>query len=227
RSGGNHRPVRVLRRSRRCDMAARKKARKLGRAERTERSAVIHTNLDQAAAAINDLHARVLADVIEARVWDIHRDIDGFSGLRDWLMERFDFHMRVAADLAVIARLSGKFTALAQAATSGAARIDGVAAAVRRLEKTQALRVCARAPDREPEPPPFDPAVLCPTPEHMVAQYCAHASIKEIHAHLDALEAALDTGQELIDGLGQESLQRVDLVELDNGMWVLEGLLSA
>src|SRR5690606_39250146 len=82
-------------------------------------------------------------------------------------------------------------------------------------------------PYREPEPSPFDPAVLCPTPEHMVAQYCQHASIKEVHAHLDALEAALDTGQELIDGLGQESLQRVDLVELDNGMWVLEGLLSA
>src|SRR5690606_18822972 len=82
-------------------------------------------------------------------------------------------------------------------------------------------------PYREPEPSPFDPAVLCPTPEHMVAQYCQHASIKEIHAHLDALEAALDTGQELIDGLGQETLQRIDLVELDNGMWVLDGLLSA
>src|SRR5690606_27921270 len=88
--------------------------------------------------------------------------------------------------------------------------IDGVAAAVRRLEKTQALRVYARAPYREPEPSPFDPAVLCATPEDMVAQYCAHASVKEVHAHLDALEAALDTGQELIDGLGQETLQRVD-----------------
>src|SRR5690606_14585469 len=103
RSGKNHRPVQVLRRSRRCDMAARKKARKPGRAERSERSQAIHANLDKAAAAINDLHARVLADVIEARVWNIYRDVDGFSGLRDWLMERFDFHMRVAADLAVIA----------------------------------------------------------------------------------------------------------------------------
>ncbi|HLU27221.1 MAG TPA: hypothetical protein VKZ65_02200, partial [Glycomyces sp.] len=206
---------------------AAKKARKLGGAERSERSQAIHTELDEAASLINAVHARVLASVIEARVWNLHRDIDGFSGLRDWLMERFDFHMRVAADLAVIARLSAKFTALAEAATSGAARIDGVAAAVRRLEKTQALRVYARAPYREPEPSPFDPGVLCPTPEHMVAQYCQHASVKEVHAHLDALEAALDTGQELIDGLGQETLQRVDLVELENGMWVLDGLLSA
>src|SRR5690606_40500963 len=113
----------VLRRSRRCDMAARKKARKPSRAERTERSAVIHTNLDQAAAAINDLHASVLADVIEARVWDLHLDIDGFSGLRDWLMERFDFHMRTASDLAVVAMLSSNVTSPAQAATSGAARL--------------------------------------------------------------------------------------------------------
>src|SRR5690606_684326 len=118
-----------------------KKLRKPGRAERTERSQAIHTNLDQAASLINSVHASVLADVIEARVSNLHRATDGSSGLRDWLMERFDFHMRVAADLAVIARLSGKFTALAQAATSGAARIDGVAAAVRRLEKTRALRV--------------------------------------------------------------------------------------
>src|SRR5690606_24962937 len=106
-------------------MAARKKARKPSRVERTERSQAIHTNLDQAASLINSVHASVLADVIEARVWNLHRDVDGFSGLRDWLMERFDFHMRVAADLAVIARLSAKFTALAQAATTGAARIDG------------------------------------------------------------------------------------------------------
>src|SRR5690606_39600620 len=118
-------------------MAARKKARQLGRAERTERSAVIHTNLDQAAAAINDLHASVLADVIEARVWNIHRDVDGFSGLRDWLMERFDFHMRTAADLAVIARLSAKFTALAQAATSGPPRFVGWPDPVGVMWKTQ------------------------------------------------------------------------------------------
>src|SRR5690606_14653531 len=208
-------------------MAAKKQARKLSGTERSERSQAIHTELDEAAAAINALHARVLASVIEARVWNIHRDIDGFSGLRDWLMEKFDFHMRVAADLAVIARLSDKFTALAQAATSGAARIDGVAAAVRRLEKTRALRVYARAPYREPEPSPFDASVLCATPEDMVAQYCVHASVKEVHAHLDALEAALDTGEGLIDGLGQETRQRVDLVELENGMWVLDGLLSA
>jgi hypothetical protein len=36
--------------------------------------------------------------------------------VRDWLIEQFNFHIRTAADLAVIARLSAKFTALAQAA---------------------------------------------------------------------------------------------------------------
>src|SRR5690606_39244021 len=118
-------------------MAARKQARKPSRAERSERSQAIHTELDEAAAAINALHARVLASVIEARVWNIHRDIDGFSGLRDWLMEQFDFHMRVAADLAVIARLSAKFTALAQAATSGPPRFVGWPDPVGVMWKTQ------------------------------------------------------------------------------------------
>ncbi|HEU5127512.1 MAG TPA: hypothetical protein VFU12_05930, partial [Glycomyces sp.] len=70
------------------------KPHKPGRTERTERSAVIHTQLDQAAAMINAAHATVLERVIEAKVWNIHRDVDGFSGLRDWLVAAFDFHTR-------------------------------------------------------------------------------------------------------------------------------------
>ncbi|HEU5126547.1 MAG TPA: DUF222 domain-containing protein [Glycomyces sp.] len=200
---------------------------KPSRTERTERSVVIHTQLDQAAAMINAAHATVLERVIEAKVWNIHRDVDGFSGLRDWLVAAFDFHTRTAADLAAIARCAAKFTVLAETATTGAARIDSIAAATRRLDKTKALRVYAKAPYREPVASPFDTSVSCPTPEHLIAQYCQHATVKEVHAHLDELEAALDSGEELIDGLGQESLQRLDLIETETGMWVLDGLLSA
>ncbi|WP_460497482.1 HNH endonuclease signature motif containing protein [Glycomyces tarimensis] len=200
---------------------------KPSKTERTERAAAIHTNLDEAAALMNSVHARVLSDVIEAKAWNIHRDCDGFSALREWLVSTFDFHLRVAADLAAIARTAGKFTVLAETATSAAARIDRVAAAVRRLDATKALRVYARAPYKEPVPSPFDADTLCPTPEHLIAQYCIHATVKDVHAQLDELQAALDNGEELLDGLGQQSLQRLDLVETENGMFVLSGLLSA
>jgi hypothetical protein len=46
--------------------------------------------------------------------------------------------------VAWIARLSGKFRLLAEAATSGAARIDQVAFAVRQLDQTPAMRLFAR-----------------------------------------------------------------------------------
>src|SRR5690606_27748765 len=136
-------------------------------------------------------------------------------------------HTRTAADLAAIARPSGKFRALAEAATSGAARIDAVAAAARRLDKTRALRVYASTAYREPVASPIDPAAACGKPEALVVDYCRHAPWAEVHAHLDAIEAALDAGEELLEGLGQASLQRLDLVEQPNGMWELSGLLDA
>ncbi|GAB3649775.1 hypothetical protein GCM10028833_18110 [Glycomyces tarimensis] len=204
-----------------------KATRTQSKTERTERAKVIHTTLDDAAATINALHARVLSEVIEAKAWNIHRDCDGFSALREWLVATFDFHLRTAADLAAIARTAGKFTVLAETATSARARIDRVAAAVRRLDATKALRVYARTPYKEPVPSPFDADTLCPTPEHLVAEYCIHATVKDVHAQLDELQAALDSGEELLDGLGQQSLQRLDLVETENGMFVLSGLLSA
>jgi hypothetical protein len=195
--------------------------------ERTAKSEVIHTALDQAAAAINAFHASVLSSVIEAQAWKIHRDIDGFPGLRDWLCATFDFHTRTAADLAAIARCAKKFTILTQAATTAAARIDLVAAAVRRLEATKALRVYAKTAYREPVPSPFDTQVQCPTPEHLISEWCKHATVKDVHARLDEIEAALDSGEEILEGLGQDSLQRLELVELDNGMWTLDATLSA
>ncbi|WP_460496435.1 HNH endonuclease signature motif containing protein [Glycomyces tarimensis] len=200
---------------------------KPSRTERTERAAAIHTDLNEAASLINSVHAEVLRRVIEAKTWNIHRDCDGFSALREWLVSTFDFHLRTAADLAAIARTAGKFTVLAETATSAAARIDRVAAAVRRLDATKALRVYARTPYKEPVPSPFDAETLCATPEHLIAQYCVHATVKDVHAQLDELQAALDSGEELLDGLGQQSLQRLDLVETENGMFILSGLLSA
>ena len=195
--------------------------------ERTSKSQAIHSTLDEAAAAINDFHARVLSSVIEAQAWKIHRDIDGYSGLRDWLCAKFDFHTRTAADLAAIARCARKFTVLGETATSGSARIDLIAAAVRRLEATKALRLYAKTAYREPVVSPFSAEVQCATPEHLISEWCKHSTVKEVHARLDEIEAALDSGEEILEGLGQDSLQRLELVELENGMWALDATLSA
>ncbi|GAB3993284.1 hypothetical protein GCM10029992_04540 [Glycomyces albus] len=88
-------------------------------AERTERARSIRTDLDDAAAVVNEVHARVLSRVIEAKDWRVHRDIDGFGGLCEWLKATFDFHYKTAADLAAIARHANKFGVLTAAATSG------------------------------------------------------------------------------------------------------------
>ncbi|GAB4006483.1 hypothetical protein GCM10029992_57290 [Glycomyces albus] len=117
--------------------------------ERTETAKAIRTELDDSAALINAAHARVLSQVITAQTWKVHRDLDGFSSLRDWLVSKFDFHYKTAADLAAIARNSGKFAVLTEAATSGAARVDQVAYATRALDKTPAMRLYAKTPYRE------------------------------------------------------------------------------
>ncbi|GAB3997878.1 hypothetical protein GCM10029992_22120 [Glycomyces albus] len=97
------------------DMSGRQR---LNPAERTEKAQAIRTRLDDAAALINAAHAQILADVITAQAWKVHRDLDGYSSLRDWLAAKFDFHYKTAADLAAIARNSGKFAVLTEAATS-------------------------------------------------------------------------------------------------------------
>ncbi|MBO3733879.1 hypothetical protein, partial [Glycomyces niveus] len=85
----------------------------------SERAAAIRTALDDAASLINVQHAQVLSAVIEMKEANLHRSAFGFSALRDLLVSQFDFHNRTAADIAAIARLSGKFRLLAKAATSG------------------------------------------------------------------------------------------------------------
>ncbi|WP_100447949.1 HNH endonuclease signature motif containing protein, partial [Glycomyces xiaoerkulensis] len=195
--------------------------------ERSRKAQAIHTHLNSAAAAVNALHAQALDQVIEAQTWRIHRDFGGFSSLRDWLMHTFDFGPASATELAAIARTSRKFTHLAETARTGAAGIGPIAAAVRRLERVRALRLYAKTPYPEPIPSPFDPEASCPTPEHLIAQYCVHAPVSDLHRHLDELQTALDNGQTLLDGLSEQSLQRLDLVEQDNGMWTIDGVVAA
>ncbi|MDR7339176.1 HNH endonuclease signature motif containing protein [Glycomyces lechevalierae] len=168
----------------------------------------------------------MLSAVIAMKEQGLHRSEFGFSALRDLLLSQFDFTFNTAGSIAAIARLSGKFRLLAKAATTGTARIDQVAYAVRQLDQTPAMRLFARTPFRAPAPSPFDPAVLCATPEAMVAQYCAHASFRELRRHLDELWASIAEETELFDELGEQSLQRLELTPQGNGMWALEGTLS-
>jgi len=196
------------------------------RPDRHSQAQAIRSTLDTAAAAINAQHAAVLGAVIDMHASGLHRSAFGFSALRDLLLSQFDFTFNTAGSIAAIARLSGKFRLLAQAATTGKARIDQVAYAVRQLDKTPAMRLFARTPFRAPVRSPFDASVECTTPEAMVGEYCAHAPFKDLQRHLDELAASLAEESELLDGLGEQSLQWIDLAMQGNGMWSLSGELT-
>ncbi len=196
------------------------------RPDRRSQAQAIRSTLDTAAEAINAHHAQVLSAVIAMKEQNLHRSEFGFSALRDLLLSQFDFTFNTAGSIAAIARLSTKFSVLAQAATTGAARIDQVAFAVRQLDKTPAMRLFAKTPFREPVASPFDASVECTTPEALIAQYCAHAPFKDLQRHLDELAAQMAEEAELFDGLGEQSLQWIDLAESGNGMWSLSGELS-
>ena len=186
----------------------------------------IRSTLEEAAAGINAFHAQVLGAVIAMKESGLHRSVFGFSALRSLLLSQFDFTLDTAGSIAVIAKLSGKFTVLAEAATTGQARIDQVAFAVRWLDKTPAMRLFAKTPFRTPVPSPFDAETLCATPEALIAQYCAHAPFKDLQRHLKELEAQLAEESELFDSLGEQSLQWIEIAETGNGMWSLSGELS-
>ncbi|SDE26051.1 HNH endonuclease signature motif containing protein, partial [Glycomyces harbinensis] len=195
-------------------------------ADSRSRAQALRSTLDAAASLINAQHAQVLSAVIAMNEANLHRSQFGFSALRDLLLSQFDFTFNTAGSIAAIARLARKFTVLARAATTGAARIDQVAYAVRQLDQTPAMRQFAKTPFRAPVASPFDPDVTCTTPEAMVSEYCAHASFKDLRRHLDELRAAIAEETELLDALGEQSLQRLELTEQGNGMWHLEGDLS-
>ena len=98
--------------------------------------------------------------------------------------------------------------------------------AVRWLDKTPAMRLFAKTPFRTPVPSPFDAETLCATPEALIAQYCAHAPFKDLQRHLKELDAQLADESELLDSLGEQSLQWIEIAETGNGMWSLSGELS-
>ncbi len=194
--------------------------------DRQTQARAIRSTLEEAAAGINAFHAQVLGAVIAMKESGLHRSVFGFSALRDLLLSQFDFTFNTAGSIAAIARLSTKFKVLAQAATTGQARIDQVAFAVRQLDKTPAMRLFAKTPFRSPVPSPFDASVECTTPEALIAQYCAHAPFKDLQRHLDELAAQLADESELLDSLGEQSLQWIEIAEQGNGMWGLSGELS-
>jgi hypothetical protein len=198
-----------------------------GTADRSSQAQAIRSTLDAAADLINTQHAEVLASVIAMKEQNLHRSAFGFSALRDLLLSQFDFTFNTAGSIAAIAKLSGKFQILTAAAVSGKARIDQVAYAIRQLDRTPAMRLFAKTPFRAPVASPFDAAVECATPEAMVSEYCAHAPFKDLRRHLEELWAAISEEIELFDALGEQSLQRLELVETGNGMWHLEGDLTA
>ncbi len=88
------------------------------------------------------------------------------------------------------------------------------------------MRLFAKTPFREPVASPFDASVECTTPEALIAQYCAHAPFKDLQRHLDELAAQMAEETELFDGLGEQSLQWIEIAEQGNGMWSLSGELS-
>jgi hypothetical protein len=88
------------------------------------------------------------------------------------------------------------------------------------------MRLFARTPFREPVPSPFDSETLCATPEALIAQYCAHAPFKDLQRHLHELAAQLADESELLDSLGEQSLQWIEIADQGNGMWSLSGELS-
>ncbi|WP_158299802.1 HNH endonuclease signature motif containing protein [Glycomyces paridis] len=194
--------------------------------DRSAKAQAIRSTLDAAAAGINAFHVEVLTSVIDMKNANLHRSAFGFSALRDLLVSQFDFTFNTAGSIAVIARLSRKFQVLTEAATTGAARIDQVAYAIRQLDQTPAMRLFAKTPFRTPAPSPFDSETLCATPEAMVAQYAQHATFNDLRRHLNELWASIAEEAELFDGLGEQSLQRLELSETANGMWHLEGDLS-
>ncbi|MFC3492276.1 HNH endonuclease signature motif containing protein [Glycomyces rhizosphaerae] len=198
------------------------------RAEQRNRAQATRALLDDTAALVNGAYATALRIVMDAFAHQVHRDSDGFSAQRDWLLSTFDFTYSAAGEIAAIAKYAPKFTVIAEAALTGYARIDQAAFAVRSLARTAAAALFARTPFRSPVPSPFDSETLCATPEALVAEYAAHAPFKVLKRHLAELHANLAEEAELLDGLGEQSLQRLELQELaEGGMWMVSGLLSA
>lgn len=193
--------------------------------ERDRQAAAIRSRIDTAANVLHAGQAAALRAAIEYTGHSFHREVDGFSSVRDWLTETFNFHARVAANIAAITRLAPKFKALAASALAAQARIDAVAYAMYRLDTT-GLRIVARLPYPDgPQPSPYDATVECATPEETIRECCVHASQAELRAEIDRFAALLE--QSALDaGLSQQTLAWVELTERGDGLWELNGLLD-
>ncbi|GAB3233268.1 hypothetical protein GCM10027447_29520 [Glycomyces halotolerans] len=193
--------------------------------DRDAQASQLRSRIETAAAVLQAAQAEALAAAIEYTRQHLHREVDGFSSIRDWLCETFNLHRNVARNIASIARLAPKFKTLAAAALDGTARIDAVAYAMCRLDTT-GLRVVARLPYPDgPQESPYDQAVECPTPETMIREYCIHASHDELREEINRLVALLETAA-LDNDLSQQSLAWVEVYERGDGLWDLSGLLS-
>ncbi|MCC3763710.1 HNH endonuclease [Glycomyces sp. TRM65418] len=198
---------------------------KANETDREAQAAALPSQIESIAAQARAHDARALQAVVAYTSEGLHKECDGFSGIRDWIMECFDFNAATAGQMASIARLAPKFKHLASAALSGTARIDAVAYAVRRLER-EGLAVHARIPYPVPAESPYDPSVSCATPEALIREYCVHATRGELTEHLDRLCAELFDRQSLLDELSQQSLAWLEINRRPDGMWDIEGLLT-
>jgi hypothetical protein len=207
---------------------ARRAARTLaGDDDRDTHAAALRSKIDQAAALAAACQLAALKATLAYTDANLHRDRDGFSSVRDWILETFpDLHESVASNIATIARLGRTYRLLRATASTGAAPIERIARAMNRLDST-GLRLTARQPWPEgPQASPYDDTVECTTPEATVAAHCTHLGGQLLGHALEAIAARLDTQAALAAELSQQALAWVDLQRRGDGMWDLTGQLA-
>ncbi|WP_205324214.1 hypothetical protein [Glycomyces sp. YM15] len=130
--------------------------------DRNTRAAALHPRIDFLADRLPAVEVNLLQAVITYTSQGLHKECDGFSGIRDWIKESFNLNEACAGQIASIARLAPRFKHLTEAALAGAARIDAIAYAVRRLER-EGLAAHSRVPYPAPVESPYG-ADFCATP---------------------------------------------------------------
>ncbi|PRY61204.1 HNH endonuclease signature motif containing protein [Glycomyces artemisiae] len=192
--------------------------------DRDREASLLHSDIESLASQARALEAAALRAVIAYTSAGLHKTRDGFSGIRDWIMETYSFNASSAGQMASIARLAPKFKHLAEAATSGTASLDAIAYAMRRIER-EGLAVHCRVPYPEPVESPYS-STLCRTPEELIREYCIHAVRSELAEHFDRICAELFDQQSMLDEMSQQSLAWLEVSERPDGMWDLDGRLT-
>ncbi|SDL38131.1 HNH endonuclease [Glycomyces sambucus] len=193
--------------------------------DRDQQAALQRSRLEALAAQARSLEAATLGEVIAYTSAGLHKTCDGFSGIRDWIMESFAFNASSAGQMASIARLAPKYKHLAEAALSGSASLDAIAYTMRRLER-EGLAVYSRVPYPSPVESPYDGSTSCRTPEELIREYCVHAARSELAELFDKVCAELFDQQSLLDELSQQTLAWMEVSERADGMWDLDGRLT-